>query len=66
MGCDRGDAQYLCLTQGTGVLLVGASEAATSAAALAVERALPSSCRDCLFVFKVPGLLNFRCLCSYI
>ena len=39
--------------QGMGVLLVGGSQAATAAAALAVEQALPRNCRDCLLVFKV-------------
>ena len=36
-----------------GVLLVGSSQAATAAAALALEQALPRECRSCLLVFKV-------------
>ncbi len=39
--------------QGAGVLLVGSSEAANAAAAVALEKALPSSCRSCLLSFKV-------------
>ncbi|EIE25162.1 hypothetical protein COCSUDRAFT_40488 [Coccomyxa subellipsoidea C-169] len=38
--------------KGAGVLLVGRSEAANAAAAVALEKALPSSCRSCLLSFK--------------
>ncbi|CAL8461868.1 g1399 [Coccomyxa elongata] len=38
--------------KGAGVLLVGSSAAANAAAAVALEKALPSSCRSCLLSFK--------------
>ena len=41
------------LTQGMGVLMVGRTEAAASAATLAVQKALPASCRSCFLAFKV-------------
>ena len=40
-------------TQGMGVLMVGRTEAAASAATLAVQKALPASCRSCFLAFKV-------------
>ena len=41
------------LAQGMGVLMVGRTEAAASAATLAVQKALPASCRSCFLAFKV-------------
>ena len=41
------------LPQGMGVLMVGRTEAAASAAVLAVQRALPASCHGCFLAFKV-------------
>ncbi|KAK9909097.1 hypothetical protein WJX75_007082 [Coccomyxa subellipsoidea] len=38
--------------KGAGVLLVGSSDAANAAAALALEKALPSSCRSCILSLK--------------
>lgn len=49
--CER----WIILGQGAGVLLVGSSDAANAAAALALEKALPSSCRSCILSFKVPS-----------
>ena len=41
------------LAQGMGVLMVGRTEAAASAATLAIQKALPASCRSCFLAFKV-------------
>ena len=47
------DVMDWVLTQGMGVLMVGRTEAAASAATLAVQKALPASCRSCFLAFKV-------------
>lgn len=51
--------------QGMGVLLVGSSQAAAAAAALAVEQALPRDCRSCLLVFKVCCESKAFCMALY-
>ena len=40
------------LLQGTGVLMVGNTEAAASAAVLAIQKALPANCHGCFLAFK--------------
>ena len=47
------DPALLLLPQGMGVLMVGRTEAAASAAVLALQKALPASCHGCFLAFKV-------------
>ena len=55
----RGPSIKALLPQGMGVLMVGRTEAAASAAVLALQRALPASCHGCFLAFKV-CLLGFH------
>ncbi len=47
------DPALLLLLQGMGVLMVGRTEAAASAAVLALQKALPAGCHGCFLAFKV-------------